>query len=159
MIEKKISMKSIKKYLNQDINNPTYLFHGSPYKLTKITPKLSHDSNNNLVNIAEAIFLFPSFIKATAYAFKDTIKKNSVNLEWDFKISNYDEIPVMIMENVNIDENVIGYIYVFNYDSEIKKDEGCSLQYKSYKELVPIDIVEIKYKDYKNYYKIVNKCE
>lgn len=64
-----------KKYLNQDINNPTYLFHRSPYKLTKIVPKLSHDSNNNLVNIAEAIFLFPSFIKATAYAFKDTIKK------------------------------------------------------------------------------------
>ena len=28
----------LKKYLNQDIDNPTYLFHGSPKKLSILKP-------------------------------------------------------------------------------------------------------------------------
>ena len=69
----------IKEYLTQDINNPKYLFHGSPKKIDKIIPKLSQDSNNNQDNIDKAVFLFPSLIKASAYAFKDTIKKTVKN--------------------------------------------------------------------------------
>ena len=62
----------LEEYLNQDINNPKYLFHGSPKLLTKLEPRLSHDSDGNEMNIATAIFLFPSFLKSTPYAFKDT---------------------------------------------------------------------------------------
>lgn len=51
-------------YINQDIDNPTYLFHGSSLKLEKLVPKMSHDSEENSDNIANAIFLFPSFLKA-----------------------------------------------------------------------------------------------
>ena len=32
------------KYINQDINNPKYLFHGSPKKLQQLKPKKSQDS-------------------------------------------------------------------------------------------------------------------
>ena len=68
-------MKKLDEYLSQDIDNPKYLFHGSSKKIKVLEPNYSHDSNHNLNNIANAVFLFPSFIKATTYAFKDTIKK------------------------------------------------------------------------------------
>lgn len=144
----------INEYLNQDINNPNYLFHGSPKLLDKLVPNISHDSNNNLNNIDNAIFLFPSFIKCTPYAFKDTIKEKSKDLNYNFIITNKSEFPLMKMSNVRIDENIIGYIYVFKRDNDMIKDKN-TYQYKCYKELIPIDIIEVKYKDYKKYYEIV----
>lgn len=94
-------MNKIEEYLSQDIHNPEFLFHGSPYKLDKVSPRLSHDSWNQEENIAEAVFLFPSFIKSIPYAFKDTIKANSSNLDWSFDIPNDNVLPIMIMRNVN----------------------------------------------------------
>ena len=145
-------------YLNQDINNPKYLFHGSPKKLDIIIPNKGIDSNNNIDNIANAIFLFPSFLKATPYAFKDTIKSNSDELDWNFEITNNNEYPLMTMYNVNIDDNIIGYIYVFNKDKTIIKDND-TYQYKCYHSLKPMDIIKVKYKDYKKYYKVINSSK
>lgn len=147
-------MKNIDEYLNQDIDSPKYLFHGSCMKLSKLTPQLSHDSNGDINNIATAVFLFPSFLKSTPYAFKDTIKLNSSG--WSFDIPNGDEFPLMTMSGVNIDEDIIGYIYVFLKDDDMIKDSD-SYQYKCYKELVPIDIVEVCYKDYMKYYEVISK--
>ena len=100
------------------------------------------------------LFLFPSFIKATPYAFKDTIKNNSLDLKYSFSICNDDAFPIMTMKNVNIDEDIVGYIYVFKKDNDMIKDKH-SYQYKCHKSLIPIDVVEIKYKDYKQYYEII----
>ncbi len=147
-------MNKIEKYINQDINKPKYLFHGSPKLLEKLMPNQSNDSNNNTDNIANAVFLFPSFIKATAYAFKETIKENSEGLDWNFIIPNNNDIPVMRMENVNIDENIKGYIYVVEKNNDMIKDNN-SLQYKCKKEITPIDTVEVTYKDYKDFYKSI----
>ena len=147
--------EKIQKYINQDINNPTYLFHGSPLLLEKIIPKQSNDSNDDSNNIANAVFLFPSLIKASAYAFKDTIKQNSEGLNWNFQITNKDEYPIMMMENVNIDKDIEGYIYVFHNEENIKKDED-SFQYKSFDELIPIYILKIKYKDFEVFYEVKN---
>ena len=61
----------------------------------------------------------------------------------------------MKMRNVNIDENIIGYIYVVKKTDEMKKDEN-SIQYKCYKELVPIDVIKVKYSDFKNYFEVIN---
>lgn len=144
------------KYFNQDIDNPKYLFHGSPKRLFKLTPRLSHDSDGNIDNIACAVFLFPSFLKSTPYAFKDTIKKYSEGLNWDFNIPNEDDYPLMKMSNVNIEQDMIGYIYVFENCSDMIKDDG-TYQYKCYKELVPIDVIEVCYKDYMKYYEVVSK--
>lgn len=140
-------------YLNQDINNPKYLFHGSPTKLECIVPMQSHDTSNNENNISKAIFLFPSFLKSTSYAFKDTIKKNSEGLDWNFIIPNSNDFPLMEMENVRIDENIIGYVHVFMLDDCMIKDDN-SYQYKCFKKLKPIDVVEVKYKDYMKYYSV-----
>lgn len=142
----------LNKYINQDIDNPKYLFHGSPKLLDKLVPIMSHDSDNTKENIACAVFLFPSFLKATPYAFKDTIKANSKNLKYDFMIPNGNEYPLMKMKNVIIDENMYGYIYVFKKDIDMIKDDN-SYQYKCYKEIEPVDIVKVYYKDYKKYYK------
>lgn len=145
----------LEKYLNQDIDNPDYLFHGSPLNLFELEPNLSHDTNQNIDNISNAIFLFPSFLKATPYAFKDTIKSNSEGLKWNFEIPNTNDYPLMIMKNVNIEDNIKGYIYVFQKDNSMIKDEN-TYQYKCYHTLKPIDVIEIKYNDYKEYYKVIN---
>ena len=151
-----VESENLDKYLGQDIDNPKYLFHGSPKKLSKLVPILSYDSDSNIDNIACAIFLFPSFLKSTPYAFKDTIKRDSEGLDWDFDIPNGDEFPLMTMSGVNIDEDIIGYIYVFLKDDDMIKDSD-SYQYKCYKELVPIDIVEVHYKDFSQYYEVISK--
>ena len=39
-----------------------------------LVPHESRDSRGNSNNLATAVFLFPSFLKATPYAFKDSIK-------------------------------------------------------------------------------------
>jgi len=151
-----VESKNLDKYLNQDIDNPKYLFHGSPKKISKLVPILSHDSDGNIDNIARAVFLFPSFLKSTPYAFKDIIKRNSEGLDWNFEIPNNNDFPLMKMSNVNIDEDIIGYIYVFENCSDMIKDSD-SYQYKCYKELVPIDVIEVCYKDYMKYYEVVSK--
>lgn len=145
-------------YLNQDINNPKYLFHGSPKRLTHLEPRLSHDSDNNKNNIAEAVFLFPSFLKSTPYAFKDTIKEdsNKLGMHYSFMITNDDEYPLMTMKNVIINPNIVGYIYVFIKDDDMIKDKR-SYQYKCYKELIPIDIIEVHYKEYEKYYEVFDE--
>lgn len=148
----------IKYYINQDIDNPKFLFHGSPYKLEKLIPKMTNDTSGNANNIATAVFLFPSFLKSTPYAFKDTIKKNSEGLEWNFEIPNSDTYPLMIMSNVNIYEDMIGYIYVFKKNDSMIKDED-SYQYKCYEELYPFDVVEIHYRDFSEYYELKNNTK
>lgn len=125
-------------------------------KLSILEPKLTNDSNHNKNNIATAIFLFPSFLKSTPYAFKDTIKKLSSELDWNFEISNNNTYPLMIMENVNVFDDIIGYIYVFKKDNSMIKDNN-TYQYKCYHQLVPIDIIKVKYQEYKKYYKVINK--
>ena len=45
----------LEEYLNQDIDNPKYLFHGSPKKLDVLVPQESHDSRGNSNNLATAV--------------------------------------------------------------------------------------------------------
>ena len=144
----------LEKYLNQDINNPEYLFHGSPKKMDILVPHESHDSRGNSNNLATAVFLFPSFLKATPYAFKDSIKVLSVGKKWNFEIPNDDSYPLMKMSNVQLDDNLIGYVYVFKKDEAMIKDSE-SYQYKCFTEIKPIDVVEVRYRDFASYYEVL----
>ena len=59
------------------------------------------------------------------------------------------------MDNVNIDDELESYIYVFNYnDSYTHVDR--SIQYKCHENVTPIDVIKIKFKDFKKYY-IINE--
>ncbi len=151
----------LEKYMEQDLKQPKYLFHGSPTLLDNVEIRKSHDSGGVEHNIDVAVFLTPSFLMATAYSFKDKIKELSSNrgLEYDFTISNYANFPIMIMDNVFIPENLEGYVYVFEYDIKYKNDPIGSLQYKSYSDLKPVDILKINYDDFKSFYEITQKTK
>ena len=144
-------------YFNNDLNHPTYLFHGSPKLLDVIEQRQAHDSHGNIENEDFAVFLTSSFIIASAYAFKDSIKELSQGLDWNFEIGyDADRDDVIIeFENVNIDDDMEGYIYIFPFN-ESYEHHGRSIQYKCYKNIVPIDVVKISFADFKNYYSINN---
>ena len=97
-----------------------------------------------------------SFIIASAYAFKDKIIELSEGLEWNFEIGrNTDSSELfVVMDNVNIDDELEGYIYVFNYNDYTHVDR--SIQYKCHENVIPIDVIKIKFKDFKKYY-IINE--
>ena len=61
----------------------------------------------------------------------------------------------MIMENVNIDKNIIGYVYVIQKEENMIKDTD-SYQYKCEDRITPIDVIEVKYSDYEKYYEVRN---
>ncbi len=145
----------MKRYLNNDIDNPKYLFHGSPKRLEIIEPRQVCDSNGNIENEDYAVFMTSSFIIASAYAFKDKIRELSEDLAWEFHIgidTDKDGIFV-IMDNVNVDDELEGYIYVFDYDDSYEH-ESRSIQYKCHKNVAPIDAIKIKFKDFREYYTI-----
>lgn len=139
-------------YIQQDLENPTYFFHGSPKQLDVIKTNLSHDSAANTMNIDQAVFVTPSFLMASAYAFKDTIKENSKLLDWDFQIRSRQEFPIMTMQNVITDDRMVGYIYVFENNGSFVNEPGGSLQYKSFVPLQPCSVIPIVYRDFKAYY-------
>ena len=142
-------------YLNNDIMHPTYLFHGSPKLLEVVEQRQAHDSNGVKENEDYAVFLTSSFIIASAYAFKDSIKKISDGLNWSFDISyDFDTDQVDIrFENVNLDDNLEGYIYVFPFSKEYEHKTR-SIQYKCYENIKPIDAVKVKFSDFNSYYQI-----
>lgn len=144
-------------YLNNNLEKPTYLFHGSPKLLDEIEQRQSHDSNGNNENEDFAVFLTSSFIIASAYAFKDKIKELSEGLEWNFEIGyNPDDDNFnIVFENIIVDDDLEGYIYVFPYDEKYEH-HGRSVQYKCHDNIRPIDVVKIKFSDFKKYYLINN---
>ena len=142
-------------YLENDIKKPKYLFHGSPKKLEIIEQRQSHDSKNNKENEDYAVFLTSSFIIASAYAFKDSIKEMSKELEWEFNIGYNEEQdePNIIMNNVNISDDIEGYIYIFPYNPNYDHQEN-SIQYKCHENIKPIDVLKVKFSEFKNHYSI-----
>lgn len=146
-------------FYNGDLNNPNWLFHGSPVALDSVEKRKSHDSLGVEENIDTAVFLTSSVAIASCYAFKDSIKKNSRDLEWDFSISSFEEFPIMTMKNVVIDENLEGYIYVFSNDGNFVNEPEGSLQFKSYNNLNPVAVKKIIYKDFSPLYKVETKIK
>lgn len=103
----------LEKYLNNNLEKPKFLFHGSPKALDVIAPRQAHDSNSNLENEDFAVFLTSSFIIASAYAFKDKVKELSRDLDWSFEIGGEVTGEVNIdFNNVRVQDDLYGYIYV-----------------------------------------------
>lgn len=140
-------MKDLEKYLTGE-----YLFHGSPNLLSLVEPAQSSCDTNSKSNIDNAIFLTPLVEVASAYAFKDTIAQASEGLEWEFNVNQSGKLPIMIMRNIIITDNINGYIYVFKKTDEFVNDPVGSLQYKSYNPLIPVDVIKVNYEDFKRYY-------
>lgn len=143
-------MENINKYLEQDIFKPRYLFHGSSYEIEVLEPRQSKD-NSNKENEDNAIFLTSWFINSAAYAFRNKLK--DINDDWSFSMNNKGKIPAMTFSVENLPENLYGYIYVFEKDSDMIKDkQEQTTQYRCYRKLKPIDVVKVYYKDFASYF-------
>lgn len=143
------------KYLMNSVNNPKYLFHGSPKKLKIIEPRESTSFNYLINNRGEAVYMTPLFILASAYAFRDSIIKLSEKVRYNITIgvTEYAKEIYVIMDNVIVDDELEGYIYVFDWNDKYEQRKGM-IQYKAHKEMLPIDIIKIKFKDFKKFYTI-----
>jgi len=134
-----------------------FLFHGSTKELAVLKPMKANDANGTQANIDTAVFLSSSFLGAVPYAFMDKIIENSKGLNWSFRVSSDKKGTRMIMENVRIDENVEGFVYVFERTRDMVNDPKGSSQWKSYNQIKPVGILKVKYKDYSNYFIVENK--
>jgi hypothetical protein len=147
--------ENIEKYINQDLYNPNYLFHGTSRELEKLEPRQSIDKQNKS-NEDNAIFLTSWFINAAAYAFRCKLKE--LNEYYSFSINNDAELPVMTFEVENLPDDLSGYIYVFEKTEEMIKDnKKFTTQYRCYNELIPQKIIKVYYKDFEKYFKRIEK--
>ncbi len=143
-------MNKLNEYLEQDIWNPKYLFHGSPYEIDILETRKSTDAQNK-ENEDYAVFLTSWFINATAYAFRNKLKE--MNEHYDFSMNHNGGLPAMIFRVDNLPDDLYGYVYVFNKtDDMIKDNHECTTQYRCYHELRPIDVVKVYYKDFADYF-------
>ncbi len=144
-------MNKLDKYINQNIFEPTYLFHGSPFEIEKLEPRQSTD-NENKENEDYAVFLTSNFMTAVAYTFRNKLKE--INKYYSFSINNNGQSPVMTFEVENLPEDLFGYVYVFSKDDSIIKDNHeYTIQYRCYHPIKPIDVVQVYYKDFAEYFK------
>ena len=58
-------------------------------------------------------------------------------------------------ENVNIDDDLEGFIYVFPFNGNYEHCEK-TIQYKCFNNIKPIDVVKVRFADFKKYYQIYN---
>ncbi len=143
-------MDELEEYINQDIFNPKYLFHGSSSPLKIIEPRQSSDSKNKN-NEDKAIFLTSWFINSAAYAFSRKLKE--VNEHYSFSMNNMGELPAMEFEVEYLPENLCGFIHIFEITSDMIKDNhNYTTQYRCYHNLVPKKVVKIKYEDFEKYF-------
>lgn len=148
-------MENLDEYLNQDIFNPKYLFHGSSKLLEKLEPRQSKDKYN-AENEDCAIFLSSWFINAAAYAFRSKLKE--INEYYSFRMNNNGILPAMEYEVENIPENLFGYIYVLKKEEDITKDSyEYTTQYRCYHELEPIKVIKVNFDYFEKYFQRVEQ--
>ena len=143
-------MIELEELKNQDIFNPKYLFHGTAHEIEKIECNRSTD-NMNKDNEEKAIFLTSSIFTAAAYAFSRKLKE--INDYYSFSMNNDGKLPAMTLEVENLPEDLFGYIYIFEKDSDmIKGNYHYTTQYKCYHDLIPQKVVKVNYKDFEDYF-------
>ena len=148
---------NIQKYLNNDPDNPKYLFHGSPMLMDELQPQQSFDSSGNNDNVDKAVFMYPMFYKCVPYALKKGfIYKEEFGDDSYFETDNRSiSYPYAILNNRDINMDTIGYVYVFEKTDDMTKDK-LNYQYRCYHSLKPIDIVKVQMRDYIELFEIRN---
>ena len=148
---------NIQKYLDNDPDNPKYLFHGSPILMEELLPQQSFDNAGNNDNVDVAVFMYPVFYKCIPYALKNGfIYKEEFGDDSWFETSHRNvDYPYAILNNRDIDMDATGFVYVFEKKEDMIKDK-LDYQYRCYHSLKPIDIVKVQMKDYINLFEIRN---
>ena len=140
----------LNEYINQDVFNPKYLFHGTAQKLEKLELRQSADSKNK-DNEDNAIFLTSSIYNAAAYAFSRRLKE--LNEHYSFSMNNNGELPAMIFEVDNLPEDLYAYIYIFEKNEDMIRDaHQFTTQYRCYHDLIPQKVIKVNYKDFEEFF-------
>lgn len=127
-----------------------YIFHGSPILFDICKPHNAKCNSKNPLNEQNAIYGSDNLEFAILFAFaklpKDKFHWCAVSDDIGFYAELHGE--------TYIDDNAQGYIYCFDKNNfeQIKEND---VQYVCYKELEPLCVHKIFYKDYKNLFKKV----
>jgi hypothetical protein len=143
-------------YIENDLDNPKYLFSGSPLLLDYLEPQLAKDENHNPLNEDNAVYLTSSLTIASIYAFGDNLKPQDSNYPVEYATNRVNGLPYVELLNANLDDDLEGYLYVFKNNASFIHNGGPSLQYRSHNKIKPYDIIKIKFKDFKQFYNIKN---
>ena len=130
------------KYLNQNLDEPEYLFYGTTLKIDSL---MLENNDQEIIT--------PELVRASAYSFKDTIKKDNLGSQCKITIECNNNYPVMMIENAIINEDMEGYIYVFKNNENFIKNKY-SRKYTCNIPQVPCDVLIVKFKDFKDNYEI-----
>lgn len=147
----------LSEYMNQDVFNPKYLFHGTAHKIDKLELRQSTD-NENKDNEDNAIFLTSSIYTAAAYAFSRRLKE--LNENYSFSMNNNGELPAMVFEVENLPDDLCGYIYIFEKSEDMIKDNNVlTTQYRCYHELTPQKVIKVNYRDFEEFFSRENQAK
>lgn len=136
----KITEKIDNKYLNQDYENPKYIFHGDRQLFDVLKINKAKDSSGDEMNEQEAVYGSSIFVGAVPYAIKG---KGKYDCQIGYRPNN---LKMKIFYGV-IPEDDYGYIYVCDASGFVRCTDTC--QYVSYTEVKPIEIIKIYYRDFK----------
>lgn len=140
------------KYINEDYNNPKYIFHGHPSLLKKIIPRIP--SVNKTESQEDTQFGIYGSVKLNG-AIPYAIKIEEEYDEWvGYPVANYFIPPeydyeVAVIHYGEIAEDSVGYIYVLDAATFKKSND---YQWLSTDEQIPLDIIEINYNDVKDHF-------
>ncbi|MBR4262948.1 MAG: hypothetical protein IKQ35_06260 [Bacilli bacterium] len=140
-------MNEFEEYINQDVFNPKYLFHGAAheYKSLECSQPTENDPNSN------AIFLTSSLYTAAAYAFSRALKE--INEHYSFSMNNNGEFPVMTFEVEKLPDDLYGYIYIFDKaDDMIKDNHSNTTQYRCFHSLDTDKVIKVYYRDFEEFF-------
>lgn len=147
----------LSEYMNQDVFNPKYLFHGTAHEIDKLELRQSTD-NENKDNEDNAIFLTSSIYTAAAYAFSRRLKE--LNENYSFSMNNNGELPAMVFEVENLPDDLCGYIYIFEKNEDMIKDNNVfTTQYRCYHDLTPQKVIKVNYRDFKEFFSRENQAK
>ena len=137
-------------YFEQDWENPKYIFHGSRELLLALDPQKAKDSNGNANNEQTAIYASSVFEGAIPYAIKG---KGRYDCEIGYRPGDF----IMKIYQGIIPEDDFGYIYVCDSSTFHRVEDTC--QYVSYERVIPLEIIKIYYKDFKNCFEYIEESK
>ena len=142
-------------YMNQDVFNPKYLFHGTAHEIDKLELRQSTD-NENKDNEDNAIFLTSSIYTAAAYAFSRRLKE--LNEHYSFSMNNNGNLPAMVFDVDNLPDDLCGYIYIFDKNEDMIKDNHeFTTQYRCYHDLTSQKVIKVNYRDFEGFFSRENQ--
>ncbi len=136
------------KYLNQDYENPKYIFHGDRQLFDTLKINKASDTSGNKMNEQEAVYGSSIFVGAIPYAIKG---KGKYDCEIGYRPDN---LKMKISYGI-IPEDDYGYVYVCDANGFVRCADTC--QFVSYAEVKPIEVIKIYYRDFKECFEYVEE--